>query len=119
MTHDGAALAHFGDEPAMFEFFLNGVAIQAMPDEGVLAACQRAGVALATVCKGRGICGACRVSVEAGLDALPAPSVNETRLIGYLARGEDARTHRLACQIAMADSLSGLRLRAHPVTAKS
>jgi ferredoxin len=119
MTHDGAPLAHFGNEPAMFEFFLNDVAVQAVPDESVLAACQRAGVALSTVCKGRGICGACRVSVEVGLDALPAASVNEARLIGYLARGEDARTHRLACQIAMADSLSGLRLRAHPVIVKS
>lgn len=101
----------------MLEFFLNGVAVMAMPDESVLAACQRAGVALATVCKGRGICGACRVRVEAGLDALPAASTNEARLIAYLARGEDARSHRLACQISMTAQLPGLRLHAHPVIA--
>jgi ferredoxin len=101
----------------MLEFFLNGVAVMAVPDESVLAACQRAGVALATVCKGRGICGACRVRVEAGLDALPPASANETRLISYLARGEDARSHRLACQIFMTAPLLGLRLHAHPVIA--
>jgi ferredoxin len=101
----------------MLEFFLDGVSVTATPGESVLAACQRASVALATVCKGRGMCGACRVRVEAGLDTLPAASVNETRLLAYLARGEDARSHRLACQIALAESLSGLRLRAHPVIA--
>jgi adenylate cyclase len=101
----------------MLEFFLNGVAVTAVPDESVLAACERAGVALATVCKGRGICGACRVRVEAGLDALPAASTNEARLIAYLARGEDARSHRLACQISMTAPLLGLRLHTHPVIA--
>ncbi|MGP8233346.1 MAG: 2Fe-2S iron-sulfur cluster-binding protein [Methylovirgula sp.] len=103
----------------MYEFFLDGMAVTAMPDESILAACQRSGVALATVCKGRGICGACRVMVEAGLHALPEASANEVRLLGYLARGEDARTHRLACQITMTEPLSGLRLNAYPVTPKS
>ncbi len=103
----------------MLEFFLDGMAVTAMPDESVLAACQRSGVALTTVCKGRGICGACRVTVEAGLHALPEASANEIRLLSYLARGEDAQTHRLACQIAMTEPLSGLRLNAHPVIPKS
>jgi ferredoxin len=117
---DGSAkIQPFAEPPAMVEFFLNGAAVSALPDESVLAACQRSGVALATVCKGRGICGACRVSVEAGLDALPEPSTNEIRLLGYLARGEDARTHRLACQIILTELLSGLRLNAYPVAPKS
>ena len=102
----------------MLEFFLNDVAVAALPDESVLAACQRTGVALTTVCKGRGICGACRVNVEAGFDALPAAAANEARLLNYLAQGEDARTHRLACQNAMTDALVGLRLRMHPVVSK-
>jgi ferredoxin len=101
----------------MLVFVLNDATLLALPGESILAACQRAGVALATVCKGRGICGACRVIVEAELEALPPASANETRLLGYLAGGEDARTHRLACQIAMAEPLAGLRLRAHPVIA--
>jgi ferredoxin len=107
------------EPPAMVEFFLDGLAVSALPDESVLAACQRSGVALATVCKGRGMCGACRVSVEAGLDTLQAPAANEIRLLGYLARGEDARTHRLACQIILTEPLSGLRLNTHPVTPRS
>ncbi len=59
------------------------------------------------------------MKVEAGLHTLPPASANEVRLLGYLGRGEDTRTHRLACQIAMAESLSGLRLQTHPVVAKS
>ncbi len=110
----------FNDQTTtIVEFYLNGVAIESMPGESVLAACQRTGVALSTVCKGRGICGACRVKVEEGFDALPPPSAQEIRLLGYPGRDEDTRTHRLACQIALAESLSGLRLQAHPVVAKS
>ncbi len=104
---------------SMPEFFLNGMAVSAMPGESVLAASQRAGVALATVCKGRGICGACRVSVESGLDRLAPPSDNETRLLSYLAKGEDAQAHRLGCQILMTEALSGLALIAHPIIRKS
>ena len=107
------------DQTVLFEFFLDGMAVAAMPGESVLAACQRSGVALATVCKGRGICGACRVTVEDKFDALPPASAQEIRLIGYLGRSEDTQTHRLACQITMAESLSGLRLKTHPVVAKS
>jgi ferredoxin len=107
------------DRTVLFEFFLDSMAVAAMRGESVLAACQRTGVSLATVCKGRGICGACRVTVEDKFDALPPASAQEVRLIGYLGRDEDTRTHRLACQIAMAESLTGLRLKTHPVVAKS
>jgi ferredoxin len=120
MTNSDEGLCLFTEErPVLFEFFLNGAAVAAMPGESVLAACQRTGVALATVCKGRGICGACRVRVEEGLHALPSQSAHEARLLGYLGRDEDTRTHRLACQIAMEESLAGLRLETHPVVAKS
>jgi ferredoxin len=103
----------------MFEFVLDGMPLAALPDESILAACQRLGAALATVCKGRGMCGACRVRVEAGREALPEASANELRLLSYLARGEDWRSHRLACQIVMTAPLSGLRLNTYPVVPKS
>lgn len=102
----------------MPDFFLNGVAVSATPDETVLAACQRLGIKLQTVCKGRGICGACRVNVDPDfLLLLTPPSTNESRLLNYLAPGETA--HRLGCQIKLADSLHGLRLTAVPLTVKT
>ena len=102
----------------MPEFVLNGVAVTATPGESVLAACQRVGVSLQTVCKGRGICGACRVDVALEfLSLLEPPAKNEARLLNYLAPGET--THRLGCQIKLDDSLDGLRLSAIPLTVKT
>ena len=104
--------------PIMPEFYLNGVALAAMPDESVLAACQRLGVKLQTVCKGRGICGACRVNVAPEfLSLLTPPSTDESRLLSYLGPGET--THRLGCQIKLGDQLHGLRLTAVPLTIKT
>lgn len=101
----------------MPEFILNGVAVAATPGESVLAACQRLGVTLQTVCKGRGICGACRVDVAPEfLSLLPPPGKNEARLLNYLAPDEPA--HRLGCQIILEDSLHGLRLAAVPLAVK-
>jgi ferredoxin len=81
--------------------------------ESVLAAAQRAGRPLQTVCKGRGICGACRILVdEIFVNQLAPPSPNETRLLHYL-KGE--ANHRLACQIILNESLSGLRLTPAPL----
>jgi ferredoxin len=98
----------------MPDVYLNGVAVSATPGESVLAACQRLGIKLQTVCKGRGICGACRVDVAPEfLSLLTPPSKNETRLLAYLAPGET--THRLGCQIILDDSLAGLRLTAVPL----
>lgn len=102
----------------MPDFYLNGVAVTAMPDETVLAACQRLGLKLQTVCKGRGICGACRVNVDPEfLSLLAVPSTNETRLLNYLAPNET--THRLGCQIKLTGELHGLRLTAVPLTVKT
>jgi ferredoxin len=102
----------------MPDFYLNGVALAATPDETVLAACQRLAVKLQTVCKGRGICGACRVNVDREfLSLLTPPSTNESRLLNYLAPNES--THRLGCQIKLTDQLHGLRLTAVPLTVKT
>jgi ferredoxin len=81
--------------------------------ESVLAAVQRAGQSLQTVCKGRGICGACRITVdEIFVNRLVPPAPNETRLLHYL-KGET--NHRLACQIILDESLSGLRFTPAPL----
>jgi 2Fe-2S ferredoxin len=102
----------------MPDFYLDGMAVSAMPDESVLAACQRVGIPLQTVCKGRGICGACRVDVDlAFLSLLEPPAKNEARLLNYLAPGE--ATYRLGCQIKLEDRLEGLRLTAVPLTVKT
>jgi len=102
----------------MPEFILDGVAVTATPGESVLAACQRVGLPLQTVCKGRGICGACRVDVAPEfLSLLEPPAKNEARLLNYLAPGET--THRLGCQIKLEDQLDGIRLTAVPLTVKA
>ena len=102
----------------MPEFVLDGVAVAATPGESVLAACQRVGVVLQTVCKGRGICGACRVDVAPEfLSLLEPPAKNEARLLNYLAPGET--TYRLGCQIKLDDKLAGLRLKAVPLAVRT
>ncbi len=102
----------------MPEFILDGVAVDATPGESVLAACQRVGIALQTVCKGRGICGACRVDVAPEfISLLEPPAKNEARLLNYLAPG--VATYRLGCQIKLDDHLEGLRLAAVPLTVKT
>jgi ferredoxin len=99
----------------MPDIYLDGVAVAALAGESVLAACQRVGEKLQTVCKGRGICGACRVEVAPEfLHLLPSPEKNEARLLNYLSPGET--NHRLGCQIKLDDELHGLRLTARPLT---
>ena len=49
----------------------------------------------ASVCGGRGRCSTCRVRVVAGLEALPAPSAEEARVLRRVGAGADVR---LACQ---------------------
>ncbi len=93
--------------------------VLAEPGESVLSAMLRAGEAIQTVCKGRGICGACRVIVDTGAsDRLTPPSASETRLLHYLSQREEnsASFHqRLACQILLTPSPSGLRVTPDPI----
>jgi ferredoxin len=100
--------------------FIAGEAeILAEPQENVLSAMLRAGEAIQTVCKGKGICGACRVIVDGpGFDRLNPPSASEARLLKYLDRHEgnsEPLNHRLACQIVLTSSLSGLRVTPDPI----
>jgi ferredoxin len=100
--------------PETVTFLLGGVEIAAEAGESVLAAARRAEQSLQTVCKGRGICGACRVLVdEEFVSQLPPPAFSEIRLLKYLKQGE--ANHRLACQIILDASLNGLRVMPAPL----
>ncbi|WP_300037599.1 2Fe-2S iron-sulfur cluster-binding protein [uncultured Roseobacter sp.] len=50
----------------------------------------------ASICRGRGRCGTCRVRVLSGADALPAPSEAEAKVLARWQAGPD---ERLACQL--------------------
>ena len=50
----------------------------------------------ASVCRGRGRCGTCRVRILAGGESLPAPSPAEAKVLSHWNAGPD---ERLACQI--------------------
>jgi adenylate cyclase len=61
----------------------------------ILDASRRGGVPHASVCGGRGRCSTCRVRLVHGLDALPAPSEAERRVLARVGAAPDVR---LACQ---------------------
>jgi ferredoxin len=71
------------------------------------------------VCKGKGICGACRVLVDdAYFGRLNPPSTSETRMLRFLRSREENQAevnHRLACQIVLEPALSGLRITPDPI----
>jgi ferredoxin len=96
-----------------------GVQITAAPGDSVLLAILNAGEKIQTVCKGKGICGACRVLVDAEFfDRLKPPSSSETRMLKFLRSREENQqpaNHRLACQIILEESLSGLRITPDPI----
>ncbi|MDD2877716.1 MAG: 2Fe-2S iron-sulfur cluster-binding protein [Acidiphilium sp.] len=97
--------------------------IIAEPGDTVLSAMQNAGEKIQTVCKGRGICGACRVLVDdAFFNRLSPPSTSETRMLRFLRSREanqDEVNHRLACQIVLESRLSGLRITPDPIVPKA
>lgn len=70
-----------------------GKRIEAEPGDTILQAAQKAGVALAAVCGGVGVCGDCQIRVQRGL-------VSEANLLeeDMLTESERAAGRRLACQ---------------------
>jgi 2Fe-2S ferredoxin len=96
-----------------------GAEVAAAPGDSVLSAMLRAGEKIQTVCKGKGICGACRILVDAEFfHRLNPPSTSETRMLKFLRSREENQeevNHRLACQIILEDSLTGLRFTPDPV----
>lgn len=74
-----------------------GKRVQAEPGTTILQAAQEAGVALAAVCGGVGVCGECRVRVQRG--PVSAPTLLEP---DWLEDAEIAAGWRLACQTEIA-----------------
>jgi adenylate cyclase len=64
----------------------------------LLEASRRAGVALESECGGRGRCSTCRVRVERGIEALPAPCPDELAVLRRIGAAPDVR---LACQLRL------------------
>lgn len=69
----------------------------------VLEASRKAGIPHAAVCGGRGRCTTCRVRVTRGLDSLPPPSPEETKVLAQVGAAPDVR---LACQLQPSRSIS-------------
>ena len=105
--------------PDALVLLAGGVQITAAPGDTVLSAVLNAGEKIQTVCKGKGICGTCRVLVDdAFFDRLNPPSSSETRMLKFLRSREENQepaNHRLACQIVLDPSLSGLRITPDPI----
>ena len=74
-----------------------GRVVSFAPGMTVLEASRYAGIPHASVCGGRGRCSTCRVRVGTGAEHLPAPSVEEARVLARV--GASAKDVRLACQI--------------------
>ena len=105
--------------PDFLLLLAGGAEVAAEPGDSVLSAMLRAGEKIQTVCKGKGICGACRILVdEEFFSRLNPPSASETRMLKFLRSREentDEVNHRLACQIILEESLNGLRITPDPV----
>lgn len=105
--------------PDSLVLLAGGAEISAAPGETVLSAILNAGEKIQTVCKGKGICGACRVLVDAAFfDRLNPPSTSEIRMLKFLRSREENQqpaNHRLACQIILEESLSGLCITPDPI----
>jgi len=78
------------------------------PGATLLAALREAGIAVTSICKGRAVCGMCRVRIDAGGAHLAEASANERRLLRILPG--DAAGHRLSCQIVLESAHGGLSL---------
>jgi 2Fe-2S ferredoxin len=105
--------------PDFLLLLAGGAQITAAPGETVLSAILNAGEKIQTVCKGKGICGACRILVDDEFfNRLNPPSSSETRMLKFLRSREENQepaNHRLACQIILEESLSGLRITPDPI----
>lgn len=83
-------------------FVPGGTSVEVEPGSTVLAAASRAGLVIPAPCGGRGACGRCAISVEAG--ELESPSAEELRALSR-ARTEPSRI-RLACLARVAGPVS-------------
>lgn len=85
----------------------NGVDHSMSVDQSLLAALRGSGVAIPSVCGGRGACGTCMVEIdEASCAVLAPPGRDERDLLECLPNV--TRASRLACQIRLDQSMDGL-----------
>ena len=80
-------ITYSGNRPASFE---------AEAGLSLLEQAQAHNLPHASVCRGRGRCGTCRVRVLSGADTLPPPSEAEAKVLSHWNAGP---TERLACQV--------------------
>jgi adenylate cyclase len=80
----------------------NGRQVTIVPGTSVLEASQMSGIPHASLCGGRGRCSTCRTRIGAGLEDLPAPSAEESKV---LRRVNAPANVRLACQLRPVSSL--------------
>ncbi|MGF6648407.1 MULTISPECIES: NAD(P)H-flavin reductase [Paraburkholderia] len=97
------------DNMDVVQIKVNGIVYAVPLNESLLGALRRLGVAVPSVCGGRGACGTCLVEIDAASCArLPPPGRDERELLECL---PEATGHsRLACQIRVDASTSGLAL---------
>lgn len=82
--------------------------IEGVAGEALLFALKRAGIALPSVCGGKGACGTCRVHISPQWRSwLPEPAKQEARLLKFVGAREG---ERLSCRIQLTAELSGLEL---------
>ena len=84
-----------------------GRVVEIEPGTTVLEASRAAGIPHASVCGGRGRCSTCRIRVGQGLDAQPAASEAEQKVLDRVSAPPNVR---LACQLRPAADLSVIPL---------
>lgn len=90
----------------------NGIDHRVSADQTLLTALRSSGVAISSICGGRGACGTCRIEIDdASCATLAPPRGDEQDLLECLPN-VTARS-RLACQIRLDQSASGLSLSIH------
>lgn len=97
-----AAMSH-----AAIQIRANGIPHSVSTDQTLLAALRGAGVAMQSVCGGRGACGTCVVELEDASRALVAAPTRDERDLLECLPNLTARS-RLACQIRLERSADGL-----------
>jgi ferredoxin len=84
----------------------DGVVVLSLPSgESLLHGLRSRGIGITSVCRGRAICGMCRVLVESAVTPLAAPGRDERRLLDVLPG--TMPEHRLACQILLCREYEG------------
>lgn len=99
--------------PLIFFTLANGgqYEAEAQPGQTLLQAAERNGIdGFLAECGGSCTCGTCHCYIDpAHWDRLPAPSAEESEMLGFVA-AERQVTSRLACQVQLTAELDGLRV---------